>query len=97
MKPGPGTDNLAGVLGRRSSEKMGAPVPVYGVPYGAPTRHYAAVGIPSILYGAGPAMAPEGKAATIPGGPDECLVLDDLRKATEVVALTLAEFMTPAG
>jgi len=24
-------------------------------------------------------------------------VLDDLRKATEVVALTLAEFMTPAG
>jgi hypothetical protein len=32
-----------------------------------------------------------------PGGPDECLVLDDLRKATEVLALTLGEFMTPAG
>ena len=31
------------------------------------------------------------------GGLDECLVLDYLRKATEIVALTLAEFMTPAG
>ena len=91
MKPGPGTDNLAGVIERLSSEILGEPVPVYGVPYGAPTRHYAAVGIPSVLYGAGPAM-------TSPvGGLDECLVLDDLRKAAEVVALTLAEFMTPAG
>ncbi|MDA1090698.1 MAG: M20/M25/M40 family metallo-hydrolase [Proteobacteria bacterium] len=93
MKPGPGTDNLAGVLERRSSAVMGAPVPVYGVPYGAATRHYAAVGIPSVLYGAGPDTA----SGVSPGGANECLVLDDLRKATEVVALTLAEFMTPAG
>ncbi len=93
MKPGPGTDNLAGVLERRSSAGMGVPVPVYGVPFGAPTRHYAAMGIPSVLYGAGP----ETSSNVSPGGPDEYLVLDDLRKATEIVALTLAEFMTPAG
>jgi acetylornithine deacetylase/succinyl-diaminopimelate desuccinylase-like protein len=72
---------------------MGVPVPVYGVPFGAPTRHYAAIGIPSVLYGAGP----ETSSNVSPGGPDEYLVLDDLRKATEIVALTLAEFMTPAG
>ena len=93
MRPGLGTDNLAGVLGRQSSKIMDVPVSVYGVPYGAPTRHYAAIGIPSVLYDAGPEAGSDG----FPGGPDECLVLDDLRKATEVVALTLAEFMTPAG
>ena len=86
MWPGPGTDNLAGVLGRQSSKIVDVPVSVYGVPYGAPTRHYAAIGIPSVLYDAGPEAGSDG----FPGGPDECLVLDDLRKATEVVALTLA-------
>ncbi len=97
MKPGPGTDNLSGVLESRATGVMGAPVPVHGVPFGAATRHYAAVGIPSVLYGAGPETAADGHAATVHGGPDERLVLDDLRKATEVVALTLGEFMTPAG
>jgi len=93
MKPGPGTDHLAGVLERRASEVMATPVSVYGVPHSAPTRHYAAVGIPSVLYGAGPIAAFGAPAA----GSNECLELDDLRKATEVVALTLADFMTPAG
>jgi hypothetical protein len=31
------------------------------------------------------------------GGPDERLDLDDLRIATEVIALTLAEFLKPTG
>ena len=98
MKPGPGTDHLAGVFENRASAVMGVPVPVYGLPYATVTRHYTAVGIPSILYGAGPECtdwaAPGG---ALPGGPDECLVLDDLRKATETVALALGDFMTPAG
>lgn len=89
MRPGPGTDKLAGVLERQATAIMGAGVPVYGVPFGAATRHYAAVGIPSVLYGAGPESMQQ--------GPDESLVLDDLRKATEVVALALCDFMTPAG
>ena len=46
-----------------------------------------------MLYGAGPATAVDAHW----GGPDERLVLDDLRKATEVVALALAEFLTPAA
>ncbi len=91
MTPGPGTDTLARVLERQASAVMGAAVAVYGVPHATDTRHYAAIGIPSMLYGAGPETAADG------GGPDECLALDDLRKATEAVALTLGEFMTPAG
>ena len=93
MTPGPGTDTLASVLERQASAATGAAIAVYGVPHATDTRHYAAVGIPSMLYGAGPEAAAEGS----PGGPDERLVLDDLRKATEAVALTLGEFMTPAG
>jgi acetylornithine deacetylase/succinyl-diaminopimelate desuccinylase-like protein len=93
MTPETGTDTLAGVLERQAGAVMGQPVGVHGVPYATMIRHYAAVGIPSVLYGAGP----EDFEAARPGGPDECLVLDDLRKATEAVALTLADFMTPAG
>ena len=69
MKPGPGTDNLAGVLGRQSSEILGVPIPVYGVPYGAPTRHYAAVGIPSVLYGAGRQRRRRGMPPPPPAAP----------------------------
>ena len=98
MTPGPGTDTLASVLERQASAVMGAAggaaVAVTGVPHATDTRHYAALGIPSMLYGAGPEG---GSPGAHPGGPDERLVLDDLRKATEVVALTLGEFMTPAG
>ena len=93
MKPGAGTDNLAGILERRATAVMRSIVPVYGVPFGTVTWHYSDVGIPSVLYGAGPEHLEDAH----PGGPDECLVLDDLRKATEVLALTLGEFMTPAG
>ena len=93
MKPGAGTDNLSGVLERQAAAVMGSPVGVYGVPHASVTQHYAAVGIPSVLYGAGPERSEAAQA----GGPDECLALDDVRKATEVVALALGEFITPAG
>jgi succinyl-diaminopimelate desuccinylase len=93
MKPGAGTDNLSGIMERRATAVMRSIIPVYGVPFGTVTRHYSDAGIPSVLYGAGPERLEDAH----PGGPDECLVLDDLRKATEVLALTLGEFMTPAG
>ena len=97
MTPGPGTDTLASVLERQASAATGAAVAVYGVPQATDPRHYAAVGIPSMLYGAGPPEGADGSPGAHPGGPDERLMLDDLRKATEAVALTLGEFMTPAG
>ena len=93
MKSGPGTVKLAGALEAQAAKVMGAPISVYGVPFDANSRHYAALGIPTVLYGAGPAAGADGHG----GGPDERLVLDDLRKATEVVALALAAFLTPAA
>ncbi len=93
MKSGPGTEKLAGILEGVAAKVMGAPISVYGVPFDANSRHYAALGIPTVLYGAGPGTGDEAHR----GGPDERLVLDDLRKATEVVAMSLAAFMTPAA
>ncbi len=93
MQAGPGTDKLTGCLERQAAEVLGGPVWVYGVPYDPGSRHYAALGIPTVLYGAGPGTAAEARIRSA----DEQLVLDDLRKATEVMALTLAEFMTPAA
>jgi acetylornithine deacetylase/succinyl-diaminopimelate desuccinylase-like protein len=43
-----------------------------------------------VLYGAGPRSVPESNAKKA----DEKLALDDLRKATKVVALTLLDFLT---
>ena len=54
-----------------------------GVPLYTDARHYAAAGIPTVLYGAGPRSILEANAH----GADEHLQLSDLRAATEVVAL----------
>ena len=47
-------------------------------------------GIPTVLYGAGPRTLEEANGHRA----DESLVLDDLRKATEVVALTLLDLLS---
>jgi acetylornithine deacetylase/succinyl-diaminopimelate desuccinylase-like protein len=93
MKPVAGAGRLAETLQRQASRAAGRAIEPYGVAFDAEARQYAACGIPTVLYGAGPATAAEANM----GGPDERLRLDDLRLATEVVALTLAEFLTPAG
>ena len=93
MHPVAGAGRLAETLERQASRATGRAITAYGVSFDTEARHYAAHGIPTVLYGAGPASAVEANM----GGADERLVLDDLRLATEVVALTLAEFLTPAG
>ena len=57
-----------------------------GVPLYTDARHYAAAGVPVVLYGAGPRSIEEANAHRA----DERLPLGDLHKATEVVAMTLA-------
>jgi succinyl-diaminopimelate desuccinylase len=52
-------------------------------------RACMASGIPAVLYGAGPRTVPESNAKKA----DEKLALEDLRKATKVVALTLLDFL----
>ena len=65
-------------------------VPTYGVPLYTDARHYAAAGIPTVLYGAGPRTLVDANAHAA----DERLPLADLCKATEVVALTLLDLLS---
>jgi acetylornithine deacetylase/succinyl-diaminopimelate desuccinylase-like protein len=69
---------------------LGVPVNPTGVPLYTDARHYAAAGIPTVLYGAGPRSILEANAH----GADEHLQLSDLRAATEVIAVTLTELLT---
>lgn len=94
LVPLEGGQALAEVLSRRASEIMGEPVRAKGVPLYTDARHYAERGIPIVLYGAGPHTIEEANAHRA----DERLPLSDLFKATEVVALALADLLgsTPA-
>jgi acetylornithine deacetylase/succinyl-diaminopimelate desuccinylase family protein len=85
----PGSLKLAEALCRHASARLGVPVETNGVPLYTDARLYAEAGVPVVLYGAGPRTieAANGHRA------DEKLVLSDLRAATEVVALTLAELL----
>jgi succinyl-diaminopimelate desuccinylase len=89
LKPVPGLERLVAPLQRNAETVLGEPVPVYGVPLYTDARHYAAAGIPTVLYGAGPRSLLEANAHAA----DERLPLADLRKATEVVALTLLDLL----
>jgi succinyl-diaminopimelate desuccinylase len=80
---------LAQVLCRRASQVMGVPVTASGSPLYTDARHYAANGIPIVLYGAGPRTIEDANAH----GADERLDVSDLAKATQVIALTLHDVL----
>ncbi len=63
---------------------------VSGAPLYTDARLYMEAGIPTVIYGAGPRSLLEANGHRA----DERLRLEDLRKATSVVARTLIELMT---
>ena len=89
LAPIPGSERLTELFCKYASEIMGEPVKGHGVPLYTDARLYANAGIPTVLYGAGPHNILEANAH----GADEHLGLDDLRKATEVVACVLLELL----
>lgn len=89
LTPLPGAERLAATLARRASEVFGERIGTAGVPLYTDARHYAAAGIPTVLYGAGPRSLEEANAHRA----DERLPLADLNRATQVVALALADLL----
>jgi acetylornithine deacetylase/succinyl-diaminopimelate desuccinylase family protein len=87
--PMPGQERLVAALQANAKTVMGLDIPAEGVPLYTDARLYSAAGIPTVLYGAGPRSLLEANGHRA----DEKLVLEDLRKATKVVALTLAELL----
>ena len=88
----PGADRLIDALRRRASSVFASDIPAHGVPLYTDARHYTKRGIPTVLYGAGPRTLIEARGHNS----DENLRLEDLRKATQVVALTLADLLVAA-
>jgi succinyl-diaminopimelate desuccinylase len=89
LTPLPGSERLSAVLCRHATRIMGEPVAATGVPLYTDARHYAAAGVPIVLYGAGPHTIEEANAHRA----DERLPLADLFKATEVVAESLRSLL----
>ncbi len=89
LRPLPGVDRMVGIIQRHAKDVLGVEIAATGVPLYTDARHYAAAGIPTVLYGAGPRSILEANAH----GADEHLQLSDLRAATEVIAVTLADLL----
>jgi acetylornithine deacetylase/succinyl-diaminopimelate desuccinylase-like protein len=89
-----GQQTLVDAIAHRGREVFGFPLPAHGVPIYTDARHYTAAGVPTVLYGAGPRTLAEANGHRA----DEKLRLDDLHRATEVVALALADLIAaPPG
>ena len=86
-----GQELLVDAIERNARAVFGVDVRAHGVPLYTDARHYSAAGIPTVLYGAGPRTLVEANGHRA----DENLRLDDLYKATEVVALTLLDLLKP--
>ena len=70
---------------------FGEPIPTSGTPLYTDVRLFGAHGIAAAIYGAGPRTVLESNAKRA----DEHLVLEDLRRATKVVARTLLDLLAP--
>jgi len=89
--PIPGQEKLVAAIARHATPIMGEDVKPHGVPIYTDARLYSTAGIPTVLYGAGPHTLLEANGHRA----DEKLRLDDLYKATRVVALALADLLAP--
>ena len=89
LKPLPGNKVLVDTLQFHASAVFGEPVPALGSPLYTDARIFGEAGIPCVLYGAGPRTVRESHAKRA----DERLALNDLRRATQVVARTLLDLL----
>jgi acetylornithine deacetylase/succinyl-diaminopimelate desuccinylase family protein len=89
MAPLPGNQPLVTALQQHGQAVFGEPIPAVGTPLYTDVRLYVEQGIPGVIYGAGPRTVIESNAKRA----DENLALEDLRRATKVIARTLADLL----
>jgi acetylornithine deacetylase/succinyl-diaminopimelate desuccinylase-like protein len=89
MRPLPGNVPLVQALQHHAQAVFGVAVPALGTPLYTDVRLFSEAGIPGVIYGAGPRTVLESNAKRA----DEHIVLEDLRRATQVMARTLADLL----
>lgn len=89
LMPLPGNKPLVDTLQRNASAVFGEPIPACGTPLYTDVRIFGEAGIPGVIYGAGPRTVLESHAKRA----DERLDLEDLRRATKVIARSLHDLL----
>ena len=89
MVPLAGSQPLVNAIQKHGGEVFGEPIPAVGTPLYTDVRLYVERGIPGVIYGAGPRTVLESHAKRA----DERVQLEDVRRATKVVARTLLDLL----
>jgi succinyl-diaminopimelate desuccinylase len=89
MQPLPGNRPLVEAIQKHGQAVFGEPIPAKGTPLYTDVRLYAQAGIPGVIYGAGPRTVLESHAKRA----DERVDLEDLRRATKVIARSLRDLL----
>jgi acetylornithine deacetylase/succinyl-diaminopimelate desuccinylase-like protein len=89
LRPLAGNEPLVAAIQKHGLAVFGEAIPTSGTPLYTDVRLYGAQGVPAVIYGAGPRTVLESNAKRA----DEHLVLEDLRRATQVVARTLFDLL----
>ena len=89
MTPLPGNAPLVSAIQTHAEAVFGAKPPAVGTPLYTDVRLYVERGIPGVIYGAGPRTVLESHAKRS----DERIDLEDLRRATKVIARSLSDLL----
>jgi acetylornithine deacetylase/succinyl-diaminopimelate desuccinylase-like protein len=89
LLPLPGNRPLVQALQKHGEAVFGEPILAVGTPLYTDVRLFCEAGIPGVIYGAGPRTVLESHAKRA----DERLNLQDLRRATQVVARMLHDLL----
>lgn len=89
MRPLPGNLPLVQAIQKHGEQVFGEPIPALGTPLYTDVRLFCEAGIPGVIYGAGPRTVLESHAKRA----DERLELQDLRRATKVIARSLHDLL----
>ncbi len=89
LQPLAGNKSLVDALQKHGQAVFGEPIPALGTPLYTDVRIFCEAGIPGVIYGAGPRTVLESHAKRA----DERLALDDLRRATKVIARSLSDLL----
>ena len=89
MQPLAGNKPLVDSLQKHGQAVFGELIPALGTPLYTDVRLFCEAGIPGVIYGAGPRTVLESHAKRA----DERLALEDLRRATKVIARALSDLL----
>jgi len=91
LTPVDGQAELASLIQSEASRVLGSEIPLRGVPIFSDARWFGNAGIPTVMFGAGPANLAEARGHA----PDENVSVDDVIAASHILAEALVSLLSP--